>query len=409
MSAITETDKDHLTNSSPDKQPLFATDIKLDQYANEGEAHAYVADPSRLPSSEKARMLSAGIVLDDLTQRTGTFIQKDQTPIHFAADQEGVAVMSISKAIDTHPWVADYFWKAAKAGFDKYTAYLQLNKTDGYFIRTLPGTKALFPVQACFFLGQNNLAQRVHNIVIAEAASELHIITGCTTHPMSAGLHLAVSEIYVKEGARLTFTMIHNWAPDVLVRPRSTVIVERDGAFLSNYISINPVRSIQMYPTAVCAGMNATARFSSIIVAPPGSDIDTGSRVILNGEGCRAEVISRAVTTGGNVVARGDIEANTSDVKGHLECHGLILSRGGTIHAIPELIGRVAGVDLSHEASVGKIREEELQYIMARGITRDEATAMVVSGFLNVGIEGLPPELDFEVRKAIEACSSGLL
>jgi len=409
MSAITETDKDHLTNSSPDKQPLFATDIELDQYANEGEAHAYVADPSRLPSSEKARMLSAGIVLDNLTQRTGTFIQKDQTPIHFAADQEGVEVMSISRAIDTHPWFADYFWRAAKAGFDKYTAHLQLNKTDGYFIRTLPGTKALFPVQACFFLGQNNLAQRVHNIVIAEAASELHIITGCTTHPMSAGLHLAVSEIYVKEGAKLTFTMIHNWAPDVLVRPRSTVIVERDGAFLSNYISINPVRSIQMYPTAVCAGVNAIARFSSIIVAPPGSDIDTGSRVILNGDGCRAEVISRAVTTGGNVVARGDIEANTSDAKGHLECHGLILSRGGTIQAIPELIGRVAGVDLSHEASVGKIREEELQYIMARGITRDEATAMVVSGFLNVGIEGLPPELDFEVKKAIEACANGLL
>jgi len=164
-----------------------------------------------------------------------------------------------------------------------------------------------------------------------------------------------------------------------------------------------------MYPTAVCAGVNAIARFSSIIVAPPGSDIDTGSRVILNGDGCRAEVISRAVTTGGNVVARGDIEANTSDAKGHLECHGLILSRGGTIQAIPELIGRVAGVDLSHEASVGKIREEELQYIMARGITRDEATAMVVSGFLNVGIEGLPPKLDFEVKKAIEACANGLL
>jgi Fe-S cluster assembly scaffold protein SufB len=89
-------------------------------------------------------------------------------------------------------------------------------------------------------------------------------------------------------------------------------------------------------------------------------------------------------------------------VKGHLECRGLLLGDEGTIHAIPELTGRLPGIDLSHEAAVGKIAEEEVEYLMSRGLTRDEATAMIVRGFLKVEIEGLPPMLAAELEKAIE-------
>ena len=137
--------------------------------------------------------------------------------------------------------------------------------------------------------------------------------------------------------------------------------------------------------------------------------MDTGSRVLLEGRGSRAEIISRALTTGGDVIARGFISGSAPDCKGHLECRGLILSGNGVIHAIPELRGELAGVDLSHEAAVGKIAEEEVEYLMARGLTRDEATATIVRGFLHVDIEGLPPQLAAELEQAIETSEKELL
>ena len=171
---------------------------------------------------------------------------------------------------------------------------------------------------------------------------------------------------------------------------------------LNNYVIMKPVESLQQNPTANCIGENATARFNSILIAPPGSNMDIGSRVLLNGKGAKTEIISRTITTGGNIIARGYIEGNEPDVKGHLECRGLILGDSGSIHAIPELKGNLAGIDLSHEAAVGKIAEENVEYLMARGLTRDEATSTIVRGFLNVDIEGLPPLLNDELQKAIK-------
>jgi hypothetical protein len=137
--------------------------------------------------------------------------------------------------------------------------------------------------------------------------------------------------------------------------------------------------------------------------------MDLGSQVILNGVGSRTEIISRAITTGGNIIARGYIEGNALDVKGHLECRGLILKGEGHIHAIPELKGNLAGIDLSHEAAVGKIAEEEVEYLMMRGLTRDEATATIVRGFLRVDIEGLPPDLSEQIKQAIETAEKDLM
>ena len=402
MSEMTLTEKERLAESVLEKKAAWGPDIDLRQYDPKGSEHQYVEDPSELPPEDKAVMLGSGIILDDLSQRSATFVQKDQSPVHFSSSQEGVEVTSLSKALETHDWLESYLWRAVKADTDKFTAPLGVHETDGYLIRSLPGVKTTLPVQACLYLGHKNLAQRVHNVIIAEEDSELHIITGCSSHPMSKGLHLGITEFYVKKGAQLTFTMIHNWSPDIEVRPRSVAIVEEDGVFMSNFVAMKPLHTMQMYPTAHCVGPNATVRLNSVLVAQPGSLMDVGSRVILDGPGSRAEIISRAISTGGDIVARGDIQGNAPDVKGHLECRGLLLGDEGTIHAIPELTGRLPGIDLSHEAAVGKIAEEEVEYLMSRGLTRDEATAMIVRGFLKVEIEGLPPMLEAELQKAIQ-------
>ena len=396
--------------SAAAKPAAFGEDIDLDTYVSSAEEQPSQVDPSGLPARTKKRMLEAGVILDDPGQRAGTFIQMDNAPVHSSVRQEGVELMPVSQALERYDWLSDYWWQAVAVDTDKYTASIELNQHNGYFIRALPGYKTIYPVQACLYLAKARLAQNVHNIIIAEENSELHIITGCTTaSDEEAGLHLGVSEFYIKKGAKVTFTMIHNWNPEIAVRPRTGVIIEEDGLFLSNYVLTKPVRSLQMYPTARCVGENAVVRFNSVLVAAAGSSLDVGSRVILNAKGAKTEIISRAITTGGSIVARGYIEGNAPDVKGHLECRGLILTGEGIIHAIPELKGTLAGIDLSHEAAIGKIAEEEIEYLMARGLTRSEATATIVRGFLRVDIEGLPPLLSAELQRAIEASEKDIM
>jgi Fe-S cluster assembly scaffold protein SufB len=392
------------------KPAALGEDIDLDTYISSSDEQPYQDDPSNLPARAKEQMLEAGVILDDVSQRSGTYIQMDNAAVHSSVRQEGIEVMAVSQALEKYDWMADYWWQAVAVDTDKYTANVELTQYDGYFIRALPGYKTIFPVQACLYLSKARIAQKVHNIIIAEENSELHIITGCTTASREdPGLHLGVSEFYIKRGAKVTFTMIHSWNPEVAVRPRTAAIVEENGLFLSNYVLMKPVRSLQMYPAARCVGENAVVRYNSILVAAPGSSLDVGSRTLLNAKGAKTEIISRAITTGGNIIARGYIEGNAPGVKGHLECRGLILQGEGMIHAIPELKGTLAGIDLSHEAAVGKIAEEELEYLMARGLTRGEATATIVRGFLRVDVEGLPAMLSAELQRAIEASEKDLM
>jgi Fe-S cluster assembly scaffold protein SufB len=258
-------------------------------------------------------------------------------------------------------------------------------------------------------LRTDRFAQHVHNLVVVEPGAKLHIITGCTAHPrVNSGLHVGVSEFYVRAGGQLTFTMVHNWAEDIHVRPRTGVRVEEGGQFISNYILLRPVKTVQMYPTVTLTGPGAVASLNSIVIAHPGSEIDVGGRVILQAPHTRAEIIARTITTGGASISRGHLVGLEPDIKAHLECRGLILAPTGHIYAVPELEGRVAGVDMSHEAAVGRIAAEEIEYLMARGLNEEEAVSTIVRGFLRVKIEGLPPALEEEIEQAIRETGKGM-
>jgi len=201
--------------------------------------------------------------------------------------------------------------------------------------------------------------------------------------------------------------MIHDWGENVCVRPRTAVHVEEGGVFISNYISLKPVGSLESNPVTYLE-KDATARFNSILVAGKGSYMDVGSVVELKAPGARAEIISRAIAAGGTIISRGHLKSLVPGVKGHLECKGLIL-KDGLLHAIPELSGHTPGVELSHEAAVGKIDKREIEYLMARGLDEDEAVSTIVRGFLNVDIEGLPAELVARMDKAVQETEQDMM
>jgi Fe-S cluster assembly scaffold protein SufB len=393
-----------------DKKATLGPDIDLDEFDDAPVPHAYLADEDMcaLPESDRKRLIMAGM---DVTQqdRGGTYFQKDTEVIHCHSQQEGIEVISIKKALEKYNWVEEYYWKLVAVDADKYTAAAELGLHDGYVIRALPGSKSIYPVQACLYLDKDGLQQNVHNLIIAEEGSELHIITGCSSSPhMKRGIHVGISEFFIKKDAKLSFTMIHNWAEDMVVRPRSVARVEEGGLFMNNYICMKPVRSLQMYPTSHLVGKDAIARFYSIIVGSPGSEYDIGGRIFLKKPGNRAEIIARMISNGARIISRGHLIGEVPDIKAHLECRGLLLN-GGLIHAIPELEGHVDGVEMSHEAAVGKIAQEEINYLMSRGLSQDEATSTIVRGFLSVDIPGLPPQLKAEIDKAVEESNKEMM
>ncbi|UCF86720.1 MAG: SufD family Fe-S cluster assembly protein [Nitrospiraceae bacterium] len=383
------------------KASLSGNDIDIHAYSTKAQEHETVSDLGSLPEEIRGKALSVGIAADKAC-RAGTFFQLDHSVVFTSSYQEGLEIMDIAVAMERYEWLSEYRWKALKKDADKYTSQAELDQHHGYFLRALPGATITLPLQACLYMEQDRLAQNVHNIIIAEEGSELNIITGCAAgQGVRKGLHIGISEFYIKKNARISFTMIHNWAEDVAVRPRSAAIVEENGIFLSNYICMKPVKTLQMYPTAYCTGENATVRYYTVLLASKGSSMDVGSRVFLSSEGSKAEVVTRAISEGGDIVARGHLIGEVPHIKAHLECRGLILSEEGRIHAIPELEGRVSDIDMSHEAAVGKIAADEIQYLMARGLTSEEATAAIVRGFLDIKIKGLPQSLEGEIKKAI--------
>ncbi|RLB81779.1 MAG: SufD family Fe-S cluster assembly protein [Deltaproteobacteria bacterium] len=382
--------------------------VNLENYKVDAKEHKYIDKLSRIESEDKKKMLNVGIDTDE-KNRTGTFIQKDKSVIHCKAAQDGIEVTSMTDAVRNHKWLGDYMWKSILPDTDKFTLYASENPYEGYFIRSLPGINAKDPVQSCLYITKDGFSQNVHNIVIAEEDSNIHIITGCATAPhLLSGLHVGISEFYVKRGATLIFTMFHDWGEKVNVRPRTVINVEEGGTIVSNYIFMGSVGSLQMYPTTYLNGKEAVARFNSILVARQGSFLDVGSRVVLNAPGSRAEIISRGITTGGSIIARGDLVGKAPGIKAHLECKGLILDEG-LMHAIPELKGFLPGVEMSHEAAVGKMDQREIEYLMSRGLDEDEAISTIVRGFLNVDIQGLPDSLKNKLDTLISETQKNMM
>jgi Fe-S cluster assembly scaffold protein SufB len=315
---------------------------------------------------------------------------------------KGVELMDIRAALRKHEWLKDYSWKAGEVDTDKYTANTYLSDAAGYFIHALPGHKVRMPIQTCLMMGSERTVQNLHNIIIVEEGASLEVLTGCTTKAgVEKAIHLGISEIYVKKGGRLTFTMIHNWAEQVGVRPRTGIVVEEGGSFLNNYVILKKVRSVQTYPTAYLVGKGAVGHFNTVAVAQPGAVLDLGSRVVLRAPQTRADIISRSITTGGEVINRGRLVGESKDIKAHLECRGLILGHTGVNIAIPELEARVPDVEMTHEASLGKIARDQVEYIMSRGLSEDEAVGMIVRGFLEVGIRNIPEGLKKEIDETI--------
>jgi Fe-S cluster assembly scaffold protein SufB len=386
------------------KTALYGLDIDVDRFAHDGSA---VGTLKRLDDlSEMDRAVVSQVAFDpDQKAVAGSYLQIDHELIlaEMTLQEEGLEILPINEALMKHDWLSDYLWNAVLVDADKYTATSELEKYDGYFIRAKPGVKVKIPIQSCMLMRKNRSLQNIHNIIIAEEGSELHVVNGCTSLSTTQNaLHLGVSEFYVGKNAKLSFTMVHRWSEAVDVRPRSATIVSENGIYIENYAILSPIHSIQSYPQSRLTGMNAKADLTSVVYGSKDSRYDVGGLLTLEAPGANGFVVARAVATDrADITSRGDIIGMAPGTKGRLECDSLLLSDESKVDAIPRLEALHRDCVLSHEATVGKIGNEQLEYLMSRGFNEDKAAALIVSGFVSLDIPGLPPTIQRVVDETI--------
>jgi len=254
-----------------------------------------------------------------------------------------------------------------------------------------------FPFQSCMILS-NDSVQRLHNLIIVNDNVKAFMITGCTAHTGdNGGEHRSITEIILGRNASLNYTMIHDWGEDTKVYPRTFVNVGENSKFVYNYVNLNRAAHIQTMPL-IRLERNAVAESNSLVYVDR-SMIDMGT-VIKLGENAKGRINLRSIFNTGELISRGKIIGNKKSV-GHNACDVLMLN-DGVVESIPELVSHSKDAQLSHEAAIGKLSEKEVEYLMTRGMTEDEAISLIVHGFLDTKILGLSPEIETEIKKLLD-------
>lgn len=367
-----------------DKPAEYGPDVDVRGFAEAVGRGDY--DPSRL--EEVGVDLSSGAY----------YLQVDQNYFKYLSRLSGVEVMSTKDFVENYPDEArEYFWRLIDPGADKYTALAALVWRGGYFIRVKKNARVEEPIMSCLYLSTHGV-QAPHNVVVVEEGAQATVWTGCTVAPEAFALHVGISEFYVKEGARLTFVMIHAWNKATHIRPRTAVRVDRGGAYVSYYANLSHAKTLQTYPV-VRLGEGAKAGMYSVLLGLGDAHIDYGGAAYLEGEGASAEIVSKALSRDRSyIVTRGLVVGRAPNTRGHLECRGLMLSPESGMDTIPQLQSHTPDSSLTHEASIGKLAEDEINYLVSKGFSRDEAVGLLIKGFVSVDVGAFPER----VRKTIE-------
>jgi Fe-S cluster assembly scaffold protein SufB len=362
------------------------------KYGVDIDVTEYLRPVSGEPRLDTARTSEVGV---DLSAKA-YYTQVDQLYFNYLSKIPGIEVKRIEDFIEESPDEArSYVWRLIDPAMDKYTAIAALRGVGGYFIRVKENTRVEDPVMTCLFMSIGGL-QAPHNIAVVEKGAEVTIYTGCTIAPESLGLHVGITEYYVEERATLRYVMVHSWNRVSHVRPRTAVWVKPGGKYISYYVNIGRVKTLQTYPV-VYLERDAYSYMASILLGLEDSILDVGGAAYLLGDNTTVEIASRALgRDSSRIVARAKITGRSG--RGHIDCRGLLLSDKAVIETIPELSAESPNTTLTHEASIGRIAEDEINYLVSRGFTREEAIGIIIRGFISLDVKGLPERVEKHIE-----------
>lgn len=321
-------------------------------------------------------------------------------------EEKQVIFTSIDDAIKKYPdLVKKYFGKLVSNSDNKFAALNSCVFSGGSFIYVPDNTSLDRPLQSYFRINSRQMGQFERTLIIVGDNSNLHYIEGCTAPTYSdSSLHAAVVEIYVGKNSKCRYSTIQNWATNVNNLVTKRALVEENGVMEwidGNIGSLNTMK----YPACILKGDNANGTCITISVASKGQFQDTGSRMIHLGKNTKSKIISKSIAmNGGNATYRGKIEIkkNAINSEASLKCDTLILDSLSKSDTYPVNINNNSSSSLNHEATVSKISEENLCYLMSRGISREKAMELIILGFIDEFKKELPVEYAVELNQLIK-------
>ena len=318
-------------------------------------------------------------------------------------DYSNAKILPIAEALTKKEYKNNYIWKLFADSKDEYVNVVRKAKPNGYFILGEKSTEKMeIPVNTCFIISKENQEQKIHNVIVSKEGSNLSVITGClSSRKIDVTKHIGVTEIFVGKNSTLEFTMIHSWSSGSEVYPRTRVIVAEGGKFISNYVVINPGKIIRTCPYIRLEGEKSSAMLSSFIYSGTNSNLDIGGKIDLVARDTKGSIYSNIVATGGIVRNSGELSGYAKNVKAHLDCRGLILTDNAKVTTIPILNAYKKDIEMSHEASIGRISKEKLEYLQTKGISVDRAEKLIVNGFISNSIDRLSDNIKKQVYDMI--------
>ena len=320
--------------------------------------------------------------------------------------KKNVIFTSIEEGLKKYPDIArKYFGKIVSNADNKYASLNSSVFSGGSFIYIPPHTELDRPLQSYFRINSRSMGQFERTLIIVDDDSSLHYIEGCTAPNYSeSSLHAAVVEIYVGKGSKCRYSTIQNWATNVNNLVTKRALVDTDGVM--EWIDGNIGSNVTMkYPACILKGDRAEGTCITISVATNHQEQDTGARMIHIGKNTKSTIISKSIArNGGNATYRGkvDIKKSATNSSSMVKCDTLILDDISKSDTIPVNICRNNSSNIEHEATVSKISDEKLFYMMSRGLDEEKATELIILGFIEKFREELPMEYAVELNQLLK-------
>ena len=320
--------------------------------------------------------------------------------------EKGVIFLDIDSGLKEYPEIfKEYFDTVIPYNDNKFSALNGAVWSGGSFIYVPPGVTLEKPLQSYFRINSERMAQFERTLIIVDEGSDIHYVEGCTAPSYSKdSLHAGVVEIVVKKNAKCRYTTIQNWSKNIYNLVTQRASVDAGGSMEWVDGNIGSLATMK-YPTCVLKGEGAKGTCITIAVADDVQIIDSGSKMIHLAPNTSSQIISKSVSRrGGKVNYRGMVRHNPNAVgaKSKVECDTLILDEISTSDTVPINDVRNNDSTIEHEATVSKVSEEQLFYLMSRGLTKAQATEMIVMGFIEPFSRELPMEYAVELNQLIK-------
>ena len=375
-------------------------------------------DWANVPQDIKDTFERLGIPQAERKSLAGVGAQYDSELVyHNVRDEvaaEGVVYTDMESALkgEYADMVRKYFMKLVTPRDHKFAALHGAVWSGGSFVYVPKGVHLSIPLQSYFRLNAKGAGQFEHTLIIVDEGASLHFIEGCSAPKYNvANLHAGCVELYVKKNAKLRYSTIENWSKNMYNLNTKRAIVGKNGTI--NWVTGSfGSHTSCLYPMSILQGEGAHCEFTGVTFAGKGQYLDTGSKVVHNAPNTTSNINSKSISKSGGVcIYRGSVVINppADGAKANVSCESLMLDEESQSDTIPAIVVKNDNIDLGHEASIGRISDDAIFYLMSRGLSEDEARAMLVRGFVEPVSKALPLEYAVEMNNLINLELKGSL